>query len=399
MKTEYLIIKEENTFCNSKETFINLLATNGEISVTPKIIKHKNFEVKYVLNTGVVKGKKKDERHFTVLLERDTSKGKLDGVITKFTEVNRIFKKIIKESNYDFRVITLWDDVSVYYSHKAYPLINEIENLMRKLIFKFMFTNVGMDWLEAAAPKDFRESVQKKVDKNKVKDIIENSLYEADFIHLASMLFKEYPTVNLNELIRKIKKAKKSSDIDFKDLEELVPKSNWDKYFAAHIELDGLKEKWEKLYELRNKIAHNKPIHVGDYEHIVQLTGEIKPKLEKALTERIEVPEDEKKDISDSVTADIISPAVSGTEKDAQFLSNLIASRILNRRNSDYFNFRKQNHRKWWDPYSSRSPYDYWSEIYSYMKICESCGKLFPKGENESEGDDLCNECKHMGHK
>lgn len=381
MKTEYLIIKEENSFCNSKDTFFNLLRTNGEISVSSKIIKHKKFEVKFSLSTLVVKGKKKDERHFIVILERDTLKGNSEAVIKNFTEVNRIFKKIIKESNFDFRFITLWDDISVYYSHKAYPVINEIENLMRKLIFKFMFTNVGVDWIEAATPKDYREAVLKKADKNKVKDIIENSLYESDFIHLAALLFKEYHTADMVALIEKIKKAKNVNEIEFKELKELIPRSNWDRYFAHHLKLDGLKEKWEKLYDLRNKIAHNKPINKEDYDQIVLITEQIKPNLESALSiKTLEIPEKEKKEVSEVAAADI--------------LPHIASSGTIDYPNLFSFSKKKNRYSHLYKYYSdldtSGTKWITSSNIMKF-KICSECGNVYSiSGEDDNN---ICYSC------
>ncbi|MFG3826309.1 hypothetical protein ACGI6H_34825, partial [Escherichia coli] len=59
----------------------------------------------------------------------------------------------------------IWDDISKYYSIQAYPLIHEIENLMRKLITKFMIHNVGLSWTKDSVPKEFSEAL-KKSEKN-----------------------------------------------------------------------------------------------------------------------------------------------------------------------------------------------------------------------------------------
>ena len=72
------------------------------------------------------------------------------------------------------------------------------------------------------------------------------------------------------------------------------------KYFSKYFNIDKLEVKWEKLYELRNKVAHNKSIDRGNYEEIVKLTGEIKIALNKAIDklDEIVIKEEEKKEIS-----------------------------------------------------------------------------------------------------
>ena len=80
-------------------------------------------------------------------------------------------------------------------------------------------------------------------------------LYRLDFIELSDFLFKEYPLKSdLSELKKYIKEKR---DIPFSLAENFVPKSNWDRYFKDIVSVEGahLKKQWEKLYELRCKIA------------------------------------------------------------------------------------------------------------------------------------------------
>lgn len=82
--------------------------------------------------------------------------------------------------------IILWDDISLYYSQQAYPIIYEIENLMRQLITKFMLINAGLRWEKERTPEDVRKSIN---DKNKEPTV----LYNVDYIQLSNFLFKEIP--------------------------------------------------------------------------------------------------------------------------------------------------------------------------------------------------------------
>ncbi len=72
---------------------------------------------------------------------------------------------------------------------------------MRKLITKFMLTNVGVGWTKTNIPSKVIASMKKKG-----KDKLEHSLdylYETDFIQLANFLFEPYQTENPNNLIEK----------------------------------------------------------------------------------------------------------------------------------------------------------------------------------------------------
>ena len=56
----------------------------------------------------------------------------------------------------------LWDDIGFYYARQAYPLIYEIENIMRKLITKFLFINVGLAWANENTPQEVNNSIRNK---------------------------------------------------------------------------------------------------------------------------------------------------------------------------------------------------------------------------------------------
>jgi len=77
----------------------------------------------------------------------------------------------------DGQVKTLWDDISFHYSNESYPLVYEIENLMRRLIFQFLLTNVGEDWEKDALPKDLKDGVKKRGRKRCNEYLARNRLY------------------------------------------------------------------------------------------------------------------------------------------------------------------------------------------------------------------------------
>ena len=133
MKVEYLILKEENTYCGSKEAFLSLLVSNEDLKINGNTLKYKKNDIKITIQTDVPQLIDKKERYFHLLLEKDTNEKNVESIILLIQEVCKIIKTIIYNSNYGFRINTLWDDISFYYSKQSYPLINEIENLNENL--------------------------------------------------------------------------------------------------------------------------------------------------------------------------------------------------------------------------------------------------------------------------
>ncbi len=70
----------------------------------------------------------------------------LTGTLDTLTEVVRELKITVSSNLKNCSYEVLWDDVGIYYAKLAYLRIIEIENLMRKLITKFMLVSVGMDF-------------------------------------------------------------------------------------------------------------------------------------------------------------------------------------------------------------------------------------------------------------
>ena len=278
MKIEYIIIKREDDFCDSVERFKNLLSTNSRITFENSKIKFSNVALDYIIKTEKIENKK--ERIFQLIFSsNDSDESRSVKNLEKF---DKLFKRIIKESGIKFILNTIWDEVSQYYCKSCYPRINEIENLMRKLIFRFMIKNIGSDWVKKSFPQKLRENVKKIAEKNELKGLLENCLYEADFIQLIEFIFTPYPkNRDINKLFEMINTAEKLDDLE--KVKEFQPKSNWERYFSSIIKIDDLEDKWRKLYKYRNKVAHNKPLTKDDNKNIVTISEEIKKALSKVL--------------------------------------------------------------------------------------------------------------------
>lgn len=297
-KIEYLImIKHKWSFCDNIESFNKLLETNSLLSIKKDKLIFKKHEFRYEIFTSDVKDK--EQRFFRIKLS-----GSGDGIINNFIDL----LKIVREQTYraDGNINTLWDDISNYYSIKAYPEINRIENLMRKLLTTFMLTNIGINWTDETLPTEVKSTIKRK---SKNENHNTNLLHETDFIQLADFLFKPYQTKDINNLYKQLKNCKDISELTLEELREFIPKSNWERYFKVFVncEDDYLNKKWARLYELRCIIAHNNLLSQTEFEEISMLVRELEPKIQEAIDniDNIIIPKEEKEHVIENVVTSI----------------------------------------------------------------------------------------------
>ncbi|CEK33886.1 hypothetical protein UMC2_11361 [[Clostridium] sordellii] len=186
--------------------------------------------------------------------------------------------------------------MSLFYCEKSYPEIHKVENLMRKLLTKFMLVNVGVNWHKKNIPSKI---TNKQNGRDRKRDN-QGYLYNIDFIDLSTFLFDEYSTSNIEELKKLLEKT---SDISAEDLNQFIPKSNWDRYFKNIVNTNNLKTNWKELYDLRCKVAHNNILSKKEYEIICKLVEDMKKILEKAIQEldSIEIKEDDKEILAENI--------------------------------------------------------------------------------------------------
>lgn len=295
MKVEYLVVtQQDGCFCNNETAFNNLLQADTQISIDKSKLKFtqktKKLEVEYGLETDEIKDKK--QRYFHIKLT-----AKDENQIELFTSLVRTIRKIVERLNSNISINTLWDDISRHYIIEAYPLINEVENVMRKLIQKFMLVNVGMDWVNETMPTDIKKKISEKAEKNNSKNPLEDTLHNADFIQLSGFLFDKRRDKELSQIDNLLLKKDAGDTITFGELsKDFLPISNWDRYFSSLINYKGnlLEEKWTRLYDLRNKIAHNKNFLKTELDEVKKLSSELVGRLSETIEKLDKVKLDER---------------------------------------------------------------------------------------------------------
>lgn len=298
MEVEYLFIKKEDDFCNDIEGFKNLLLTNNRITIDDKILHIGKCDFNYFLRKQNIE--KVKEISFYLCIKSIEGMPE-DKQISSLERANTVIRRIVEKYK-DFYINTIWDDVSIYYGEKLYPHIVNIENLLRKIIYRFMIKILGSQWVEQALPKEVKESIQKTLEKNKesqenVHNILEDCLYSADFIQLGLFFFNKYS--NKNDFQRLIRDLKSKEKLTKSEIEKLVQPyesmSNWDRYFSDKLNIENLWENWKQLYGYRNKIAHSKIIDKKDYDVAMSIIKKLKVAFNKCLDciDEVEVTPDE----------------------------------------------------------------------------------------------------------
>lgn len=302
MKVEYLIIQnDDKNYCNSVESLEKLLTIDDKIlSIKKNLLtfeyKEKSHEFEFNVTSGNIDSN--DERYFKISISKKEESTSVDVLASLCREIKIIVQERLKSP----KINTLWDDVGRDYAIKAYPLINEVENLMRKLISEFLYINVGKDFAKKHIHRDELSKIEAKAN-GKQKFIGE--LYLLDFIDLSNVLFKKYRDIELENVERIILKCKQANKIELQDIEGVIAKSNWERYFSNIIDFeeDQLAKKWGTLYHYRNHIAHNRFISLQTFNSIKELCEELKETLQESIEKihLIEVPEEERESVINTI--------------------------------------------------------------------------------------------------
>lgn len=299
LKVEYLtIINSKEGFCNTTSSFNNLIQSYGSVDIKNKYIIFDGARFDYDVQRGEIQNNSHLFYHVRLGCPSDKD---VSTFLSLLKSIRTILAKVSEKP-----VEVLWDDVSSSLSYAAYPVIHEIENMMRKLITKFMLTKIGLGWTKEAVPKEVSESIR-----TKKSSTGNNYLFETDFIQLSDFLFRPYSTANSSKLLDKLRSALSASDINIEELKELVPTSNWERYFQpiVNCKSEYLQTRWARLYDLRCLVAHNNFIGHEDFDNILKISGEVKEKLSEALSklDSIHMSAEQKEEVAENIATTVNS--------------------------------------------------------------------------------------------
>lgn len=284
---EYLaVFSRAGTFLDSPEQFTQLLQLDSRFKVKGGDLFFEGDRLcRYQLWHGEVSGKEQRyfHLHFASSAEPHADPASLEKLHTMLRAVRAAVAK------HGGTTETLREDISAHYGRCAYPLIQEVENLMRQLIANFMLITVGLEWATKTLPSEVRAALKNSKRKSEGAGDV---LYALDFSHLGAFLFDTYSTISTPELHGRLHKCRTPEDVEA--LRDALPRSNWGRYFAGLVDCEDtyLKSRWEDLYDLRCKVAHNGIISRVELARVHELVEQVKPKLEGAITKlsKVQVP-------------------------------------------------------------------------------------------------------------
>ncbi len=280
MKVNYLILYEAKKLqFTGVNKFLSLIALLDNVNIIENEIAYKKSSYTFkLLEKTIEEEPQKKFVLYDLIIEGKENEKDVENLSLLLREI-RVFI-----SNQGGTLTPVLDEISSYYAEKAYPIINHIENLMRQLFTKFTLLKFGISWIDKI-PKG--TGPDKKQSNNG-----HNPLYDLDFIHLNELFFKEFAIEEANS---NFLKELHTETFDKTRLELYIPQSNWTRYFSPLFECESeyFETRWEKLYKLRNKVAHNRTFSKDDLDDVKKITSDIGAKLNKAIDniDSIEVTE------------------------------------------------------------------------------------------------------------
>jgi hypothetical protein len=172
-------------------------------------------------------------------------------------EPNRtVILAFLRKQNFDYLYVLI-DEISEQIAIELYPLIYQVENLLRAYIVKFMTTRLGPKWWDITATNELNKKVQQRKNNEKVfAEYIDNKAYLIDFGELGEIIYSHSSGFTSKEdILKKITELEETTEAIKLFKEEL--KSNYQKFFKESFSDKKFQEKWEKLEKIRHKVAHN----------------------------------------------------------------------------------------------------------------------------------------------
>lgn len=214
---------------------------------------------------------------------------KKDTIINCLTKVNEILLNN-QEINFNYTPIISYDYVSENYCNILYPLLNKFERKFRKLLFLIFTAKFKSSYFEDMASeklkKDVKEIIGHRKGTNKSDYRLQNYFYSLSFGMLRSFLFDKNWTL-LEENEKKEILNQNLAELNEEEIKKLIdniePKSNWERFFANKGFNDDICSTMATINELRNVVAHNKLINYSEFEELNKLLKENIKIIDKAI--------------------------------------------------------------------------------------------------------------------
>jgi hypothetical protein len=228
--SEFLLLLDNGTKLNNINLLINYLNLDSEYTIATQTNLGINDYRGIILINGVAQ--------LEIEINKYVSNQGKDivykvGIYSLDVETHEIyidhFVELLQNNKFIKSKYVLWDGVSHYYCNKGYTLINKVENKMRSFIMEFLTRKIGQNAFQETVSEEIKESIKNNNQSNRYKTF-NTLLFNAEFRELGDFLFKEFDSFKDKKAI--IDEIRKCSNIEqLNKLKELMPNSNWNRYF------------------------------------------------------------------------------------------------------------------------------------------------------------------------
>lgn len=198
------------------------------------------------------------------------------------------------EIDMDYVSIVSYDAVSEYYCNQLYPKLNKLERNLRKLLFNIYVLKFGREYYQATTSKELQDKakgiIRAKGDMAKKETaFIKQFFYSLEYTDIQQLLFVPRWT-RIEEAHRKSfldshKNLSKLSDTELREaIENISPKSDWDRFFYNKFQGINIEEDIEAVRVIRNSVAHCKFLEKEQYISCNNTIIALNEAISRALT-------------------------------------------------------------------------------------------------------------------
>lgn len=197
----------------------------------------------------------------------------------------------------DYIEIISYDAISEYYCNKIYPKLNELERNLRKLLFNIYIVNFGRDYYQMTISDDLQKKIKSVIqakgnEERKETERLQKFFYSMEFADIQQMLFVPHWTEvderSKDDFLKSHEDLSKLTDDELrKAFSEIVPRSDWERFFSDKMDDDAIQPLIDEIRRSRNSIAHCKFFYRAEYA----ICNKAMSKFNKAVKSAIAITE------------------------------------------------------------------------------------------------------------
>lgn len=262
----------------NETNLLHLLLSNGDLWKDPELkkstIEEKDHSIFCTVQNLSTKTEKEEDLQASFLISFRGEYEAIEPIRIKILE-------FISAQSFSYNYV-IKDDVSKQIACELFPLINELETLLRGYLIRFFITKLGVRWWDMTADNEMKQKATKRKNNEKTfSQYIDNKVYLIDFNELGKMVYSlSSGYINKDDILQKLINVEEKVEA-IRELKNEV-QSNYNKYFKESFQDKQFQKKWEEMEMLRHKVAHNNLFTIDDLSRGKTNYNELKSVIEQA---------------------------------------------------------------------------------------------------------------------